>query len=168
MTSNRLSLAGAAISLAVLYFNLRPWWRGGRNLKDLVPFAQSALLGAFSTICAGGLLGWLAGCSVQSANTAGYKAIPGTTGTQDTGLSRGTFDRLTPEGGVVVFLLTMVVAAAWKAAGKQNRRRMAGGAFVGATLCMTAGVAGMLGGLPSAANHLGDGLKAALEGQGVL
>ncbi|MET7933474.1 hypothetical protein [Streptomyces sp. NPDC005322] len=168
MTSNQLSFAGAALSLAVLYLNLRPWWKGGRNPKDLLPFGGSALLGALSTVCTGGLLGWLAGCSAQSANTAGYKAVPGATGTQDTGLARGSLGQLTPEGGVVVFLLTIVVAAAWKAAGKQDRRRMAGGAFCGATLCFTAGVAGMLGGLPDAANNLGDGLKAALEGQGIL
>ncbi|MEU5608436.1 hypothetical protein AB0H03_06710 [Streptomyces sparsogenes] len=168
MTTYQLTFAGAAISLAVLYLNLRPWWKGGRNPKDLLPFGGAALLGALSTVCTGGLLGWLAGCSAQGANTAGEKAVPGTTGTQGAALARGTLDQLTPEGGVVVFLLTIAVGAMWKAAGKQDRRRMAGGAFCGATLCLTAGVAGALSGLPDAANNLGAGLKAALEGQGVL
>lgn len=168
MTTYQLTFAGAAISLGVLYLNLRPWWKGGRNPKDLLPFGGAALLGALSTVCTGGLLGWLAGCSTTGANTAGEKGVPGATGTNSGALAKGSLGQLTPEGGVIVFLLAVTVAAMWKAAGKQDRKRMYGGAFCGSTLCMTAGVAGMLGGLPSAANNLGDGLRAALEGQGIL
>lgn len=168
MTTSQLTLSGAAISLAVLYLNLRPWWKGGRNPKDLVPFGVSFLLGALSTVCVGGLLGWLAGCSATGANTVGEKTVPGATGTQDAALARGSLGQLTTEGGVVVALLTVAVGAMWKAAGEKDRRRMAGGAWCGATLCLTAGVAGALSGLPDAANHLGEGLRAALEGQGVL
>lgn len=168
MTTTQLTFAGAAISLAVLFLNLRPWWKGGRDPKALIPFGVSFILGALATVCTGGLLGWLAGCSAVGANTAGNKAVPGTTGTSDAALARGSLGALTPEGGVVVFLLAIGVFAAFKAAGKSDKRRMVGGGFCGATLCLTAGIAGTLDFLPGVANSIGAGLRSALEGGGLL
>lgn len=168
MTTDQLTLAGAAISIGVLFLNLRPWWTGGRNPKDLLPFGSAFVLGALATVCAGGLLGWLAGCSAVGANTAGNKAVPGATGTSDVALARGSLGALTQEGGVIVFLLALAVAAAWKVAGKKDKRRMAGGGFCGMTLCLTAGIAGTLDWLPGVANSLGTGLRSALEGGGLL
>lgn len=168
MTTNQLTFAGAAVSLAVLFLNLRPWWKGGRDPKQLIPFGSAFILGALATVCTGGLLGWLAGCSAVGANTAGNKAVPGTTGTPDSVLARGSMGQLTAEGGVVVFLLAIGVAAAWKAAGKSDKRRMFGGGFCGMTLCLTAGIAGTLDFLPGVANSLGAGLRGALEGGGLL
>lgn len=168
-TSTSLSLGGLALSLAVAWANLWPWWKSGHDPKKIIPFGQGFGLGAISTICAGGLLGWLAGCSAGAGNAGGDKALGGVTGTKGGGaLARGDLGHLTPEGGVVVLLMTVGVVIAWKSAGKQDKKRMAGGAFVGSTLCLTAGAASLLGFLPDAINTLGQQGRAMLEGAGIL
>ncbi|NUK07479.1 hypothetical protein HRW18_05505 [Streptomyces lunaelactis] len=164
-----LTLTGLAIALAIGYANLRPWWKGGRDGKQLVPFGSGFGLGALATICTGGMLGWLAGCSVQIANRGGEKAIDATTGSANTAaLARGDLGDLTPEGGIVVFLIAIGVLLAWRTAGKQDKKRMVGGAFVGCTLCVTAGVAGLLAWLPGLVNTLGMQLRTIVEGASVL
>ncbi|MEU7044955.1 hypothetical protein AB0A77_28405 [Streptomyces varsoviensis] len=169
MTTTQLTLAGAAISLAVLYLNVRPWWKGGRNPKDLLPFGGMFLLGAISTACTGGLLGWLAGCTAIGVNTAGNKAVHATVGSaQGSALAHGVLGSLSQEGGVVVFVAAVAAAAAWKAAAKTDKRKMAGGAICGASLTLTAGVAGALSWLPDVANALGLWARTGLEGAGVL
>ncbi|MFI9079135.1 hypothetical protein ACIGW8_22140 [Streptomyces sioyaensis] len=168
-SSTSLSLGGLALSLVVAYANLWPWWKAGHDPKKLIPFGQGFGLGAVSTICAGGLLGVLAGCSAGAGNRGGDKVLGGVTGTRGGGaLARGDLGHLTPEGGVVVLLMTVGVVMAWKAAGKQDKRKIAGGAFVGSTLCLTAGAASMLAFLPEAINGLGTSGRAALEGAGIL
>ncbi|MBH1938945.1 hypothetical protein I5Q34_32590 [Streptomyces sp. AV19] len=159
-----LTLAGSAVSIGITYLNLRPWWKGGRSPKDLLPFSGSFLLGSTATMCTGGILGWLAGCSATSANKAGGTVVRGTTGTEGGAIAHGSLGALTPDGGVVVFLTTIAVGAAWRAAGKADRRRMAGGAFCGTSLTFTAGVAGALSWLPGAVNGLGATLRSGLEG----
>lgn len=167
--STPLTLTGLAVSGAVLYANLRPWWTGGRDPKKLIPFGQGFGLGAVATICTGGILGWLAGCAAQGANRAGEKGVQGATGTADAGaLARGSLGHLTPEGGAVVFLITIGVVLAWRAAGKGDRRRIGGGGFCGATLCVTAGMASLLDWLPATVNQAGAVLRSAVEGAGIL
>lgn len=164
-----LTLTGLAISLAILWANFRPWWKGSREFKQLIPFGQGFFLGAVSTVCTGGLLGWLAGCSAGAANEGGERGVQAVTGAAGTGaLTKGSLGNLTPEGAVIVFLLTVGVVIAWKAAGKQEKKRTLGGAFVGATLCLTAGVASLLNWLPGTLNALGDQLRTAVEGAGIL
>lgn len=53
-----LSLAGVAAALAIMWANFRPWWKGGRDPKALLPYGAGWLLGALATVCAGGALGW--------------------------------------------------------------------------------------------------------------
>ncbi|WP_030798943.1 hypothetical protein [Streptomyces sp. NRRL S-337] len=168
-TSTSLSLGGLALSLAVAYANLWPWWKAGHDLKKLIPFGQGFSLGAVSTICAGGLLGWLAGCSAGVGNGTGDKVLGGVTGAKGGGaLARGDLGHLAPEGGAVVLLMTVGVVIAWKSAGKHDKKRMFGGAFVGSTLCLTAGAANLLGFLPDAINAAGQQGRAILEGAGIL
>lgn len=169
MTATGLTLTGLAISLGVVYLNLRPWWKGGHEAKQLIPFGEGFLLGALSTICTGGVLGWLAGCSVQGANIGGGKVVSKVTGAgEGAALTRGDLGQLTPEGAIIVFLLFVACVLAWKTAGKKDKRRMIGGGFCGATLCVTAGVAGALVWLPDVINMGGDQLRAAAEGAGIL
>lgn len=164
-----LTFSGLALSLAILYANFRPWWKGARDPKLLIPFGSGFGLGALGTVCGGGLLGWLAGCSSKLANSGGDKAVRGTTGTASSGaITHGDLGELTPEGAVVVFLLAVGVVLAWRASGKLDKRRMAGGAFCGSTLCLTAGVAGALAWLPDGVNQLGGVLRGAVEGAGLL
>lgn len=169
MTGTGLTLSGLALSLAIFYANFRPWWNGSRAFKETVPFGQGFGIGALGTICAGGTLGWLAGCSSRIANTGGDKAVRGTTGTGSAGaVTHGDLGQLTPEGAIIVFLLTVGVVLAWRAAGKKDKKRMAGGAFCGSTLCLTAGVASALNWLPDLVNQLGQVLRTAVEGAGIL
>jgi hypothetical protein len=166
--STPLTLAGSAISLAVLYANVRSWKKAGWDPKAIGPFASYFTLGALSTVCTGGLLGALAGCTVQASNGVGSRAVPGATGTPSATIAAGSMGQLNPEGGLVVFLLAVALVLAWKAASKIEKKRMAGGGFCGATLCATAGVAGLLNGLPDIANGIGTAAAAALGGQGIL
>lgn len=169
MTGTGLTLSGLALSLAIFYANFRPWWKGTRDPKAAIPFGQGFGIGALGTICTGGILGWLAGCSSRIANTGGDKAVRGTTGTGGSGaVTHGDLGQLTPEGAVIVFLLTVGVVLAWRAAGKTDKKRMFGGTFCGSTLCLTAGVANALNWLPDLVNQLGQVLRTAAEGAGLL
>ncbi|MGW7198479.1 hypothetical protein [Streptomyces chryseus] len=159
------TLAGVAIALAILFLNLRKWWTGGRALKDLIPTGQGLITGAFGTVCVGGLAGWLSGCTRQAANLGGGKVVTGTTGS-DSGstIATGSLGSLTEEGGVVVFILFVATVAAYKAFNKEEKGRLLGAVLAGTVLCATAGVAGMLSGLPDLANELGASARTVLEG----
>ncbi|MFE0270831.1 hypothetical protein ACFWZY_01625 [Streptomyces sp. NPDC058992] len=164
-----LTLTGLALSLIILWANLRPWWTGSRDPKMLTAFGQGALLGALATLCSGGLLGWLAGCAPGIANTAGDKVVSGATGSASSApIARATMGTLTPEGALIVALVTAAVVFAWRKAGKDDKKRTVGGAFCGATLCITAGVAGALAFLPTLVNDAGAQLVAALSSGGAL
>lgn len=169
MNSPGLSLAGLAIVLAILWANLRPWWKGSRDPQQLRAFGTGSLLGALSTMCGGGLLGWLAGCAPSAANTGGAKATQGVTGQEAAGaVTTGDLGQLTPEGAVIVFLIAVGTVLAYRAAGKKDKKRMLGGAFCGVCLCLTAGVAGALGFLPDLINQAGTVLRDGVEGAGLL
>ncbi|MGW1463857.1 hypothetical protein ACWCPT_05815 [Streptomyces sp. NPDC002308] len=150
------TLAGCALALAILGLQLRKWWVGGRAIKDLIPTVQGFITGALGTACAGGLAGWLAGCTRQVASGVGGKVITGTTGTDaGTPIASGAIGALTPEGGVVVFLVMVLLVATYKAAPKEEKGKLVGALASGFVLCATAGIAGMLSGLPDLANNLG-------------
>jgi hypothetical protein len=164
-----LTLAGLAITLTIAWANLRPWWKSNRDLKALIPFGSGMLLGALSTMCSGGLLGWLSGCAPRVTNAVGDKAVRGVTGTSNgTALVRHPLGSLTHDGAVLVFVVTAGVVFAWRAAGKPERKRMSGGALVGCTLCATAGVASLLNWLPDLVNQGAAQIHAALNGGGGL
>lgn len=159
------SLAGATLAIGIMAVYLRKWWTGGRALKDLIPMVQGFITGALGTICLGGLMGWLAGCTRQASNGVGGKVITGTTGTESgSPLAGGSIGQLTPEGGVVVFLLTIGLVVSYKAAAKDEKGRLVGFLIAGFILCATAGVAGMLQGLPGLVNGLGLSGRNVLEG----
>lgn len=160
-----LSLAGAVVCVGVLYFNLRKWWDGNREPKALLPFGQSTLMGILATLCTGGLLGWLTGCTRQGVSTVGDQAVSAITNAP-TGApmaSQSLAGQLTPEGGVVVALAAAITYAAYKAAGKDDKRRMLGGLLCGMCLTITAGVAGALDGLPGLVNDAGAAGRSVLE-----
>ncbi|WP_030747573.1 hypothetical protein [Streptomyces sp. NRRL F-5135] len=162
------TLAGVTIALCILFLNLRKWWTGSRAPKDLLPTGQGLLTGAMSTVCVGGLAGWLSGCTRQATSTLGGKAISGTTGT-DSGspIAAASMGSLTAEGGVVVVLFFVATFAMYKAGGKEEKGKLVGAVIAGAILCATAGVAGMLTALPDIANGLGASGRSFFEGQGL-
>lgn len=161
-----LSLAGALICIGILYAQLRRWWTGNREPKLLLPLAQGTLMGALGTLCAGGVLGLLSGCARQGVSAGADKAVSGLTGT-GTGTPMAAASlagRLTPEGGVVVALATAATVIAYKAASKEDKKRLLGGLLVGSCLTVVAGVAGALDGLPGLVNEAGAAGRRVLEG----
>jgi len=151
-----LSLGGVAIALAILWLNLRPWWKGGRDPKALLPYASGAGLGSLATICVGGALGWgaagIAGILTAGGNT-GVSKVTGTSGAAP--MPTGRMGVLTPEGGVVVCLLLVGVVLLHKTSGKQDKRRIIGGFISFAVLGFLPGVASLLGWWPNLINDLG-------------
>ncbi|WEH40778.1 hypothetical protein [Streptomyces sp. AM 2-1-1] len=150
-----LSLAGVAAGLAIMWANFRPWWKGNRDPKALLPYGAGWLLGALATICVGGALGWgaagIAGLLSKGSNTA----VGSVVGTEAASLSTGRMGTLTPEGGIVVALVLVAVVLLHRASGKLDRRRILGGIITGALLAFLPGVAAQLGFLPETANMIG-------------
>ncbi|HZF92061.1 hypothetical protein [Streptomyces sp.] len=159
-----LSLAGAAVALGILYANLRPWWKGGRDPKALVPYASGAGLGSLATICIGGALGWgaagIAGIFTGSGD-AGVSKVTGTSGAAP--MPTGRMGTLTYEGAIVVCLILLGVILLFKGSGKQDKRRIVGGICSFAVLGFLPGVAELLGWWPDLVNAIGAEGRTILE-----
>jgi hypothetical protein len=159
-----LSLGGVAIALAILWLNLRPWWKGGRDPKALLPYVSGAGLGSLATICIGGALGWgaagVAGVLTSGGNT-GVEKVTGTSGAAS--MPVGRMGTLTQEGGVVVCLLLVGVVALYKSSGKLDKRRIVGGFVSFAVLGFLPGVAALLDWWPDLVNSIGDHGRTLLE-----
>lgn len=150
-----LSLAGVAAALAILYANFRPWWKGGRDPKALLPFGSGWLLGSLATVCAGGALGWGAAGIAGLLSKGGDTAVGSLVGTGAAALASRRMGTLDPAGGVVVALVFFVVALVFKVSGKQDKRRIVGGIVTGAVLGFLPGIAAQLTFLPETANYVG-------------
>lgn len=160
-----LTLAGALLVLAIAYLNLRTWYKGSRDVKQLIPFGSWFLIGAMGTVCTGGILGWITGHAPAIANSGGDKASSMVTGTADTSaVAPASLGSLTPGGAGVVFLATVAAVLAFKAYGKVDKKRALGGLFCGSSFCVTAAAASLLDWLPALINEAGDQLTAAVQG----
>ncbi|MEU0634343.1 hypothetical protein [Streptomyces sp. NPDC005989] len=165
-TQTGVTLVACLFAIIIMAVYLRKWWSGGRAIKDLISMVQGFLNGALTTVCAGGLGGWLAGCTRQAAGGVGEKVVSGTTGTEaGTPLATASLGQLTEEGGAVVFFLFVILFFSYKTASKEDKGRLLGFVAAGMVLCVTAGVAGMLDGLPDLINGLGLSARNALEGK---
>lgn len=163
MNTTGLTLAGLAAALVVLYANLRPWWAGNRDAKSLAPFGKGSALGIVSAVCPGGILGWAHAHSAAAANAGGGRLTSGATGIHPAApVAHRTMGGLTPAGAVAVVLIAFAVALAWKTAGKADKKRIAGGAFVASVFCLSAGVVGLLSWVPGALNSAGSAVQGAL------
>lgn len=161
-----LSLAGAAVALAIMWANLRPWLKGGRDPKALLPYGSGAALGSLATICVGGALGWGAAGLAGMATAGGDKGVEQVTGTRRSALPTGRMGVLTPEGGVVVFLLFLALILLFRAANKKDRWRIIGGFVSFSVLGFLPGVAATLTWWPNAVNWAGSEAAAALSSTG--
>ncbi|MGW3191612.1 hypothetical protein ACWDBT_27605 [Streptomyces ardesiacus] len=167
--TSTLTLGGLLAALIVLTCNLYPWWTSGREFKQLASFGKGFGGAACAAACPGGILGWAHSRSGSLGNSAGEAAGQGLTGARvGSGLTSGQLTGLTATGAVVVVVAVTLVALSYKAAGKKEKRRIVGGAFVGAVLLLTAGVAGALSWLPGALNGVGDGIVSVVQGAGLL
>lgn len=158
-----ITLAGLAVALVVLYANLRPWWAGKRDAKQLAAFGKGSALGLMSAVCPGGILGWAHAHSGTAANAAGDKLTSTTTGIPTPApVDHSSLGGLTQPGAVVVVFITAAVVWAWQAADKKDKRRIAGGAFVASVACLTAGVVGALTWVPGTLNAVGAQIQGTL------
>ncbi|MEU3683753.1 hypothetical protein AB0E99_22835 [Streptomyces sp. NPDC030592] len=164
------SLGGLLAALLVLYANLRPWWTGNREMKLLAPFGKGLAGALAAATCPGGILGWARQRTGAVANSAGETVGKSATGTTQTDtISGGQMAGLIGVGALVAALMVFAVFLAWKNAGKKDRRRIVGGAFVGTVATLTAGGAGAFDWLPGALNGIGDAIVALAEGaKGIL
>lgn len=169
MNATGLTLAGLTAALVVLLANLRPWWTGNRDAKQLAAFGKGTALGVVSAVCPGGILGWLHAHAGAAANAGGDRITRGTTGVQaGTPVANKALGGLTSAGAVVVVVIAAVVVLAWRAAAKKDRWRISGGAFVASVLCLSAGVVGLLSWVPGVLNSAGAAVVGAVQGAGVL
>lgn len=167
--TSTLTLGGLLFALIILTCNLYPWYQGGREMKQLSAFGKGFGGAACAAACPGGILGWAHTRSGTVGNGAGERASQALTGTTSaSGLTSGQLAGLGAAGAIIVVLAVTLVVLSYKAADKKDKRRILGGAYVGSTLCLTAGVAGALSWLPSALNGLGDGIRAIFEGASFL
>lgn len=164
-----LTLGGLLAALIVLTCNLYPWYTGGREWKQLSSFGKGFGGAACAAACPGGILGWAHSRSGTIANGTGARAGQAAAGTSTgSGLTSGQLVGLSATGAVIVVIAVTLVVLSYKAAGKKDKKRIMGGAFVGSALLLTAGVAGALAWLPEALNGIGDGVVAAVQGAGIL
>jgi len=164
-----LTLGGLLAALLVLLANLHPWWKGGREFKQLAPFNKGFAAAACAAACPGGLLGWAHSHTGSIANGTGERASATASGTASgSALTTGQLVGLGATGAVIAVLAVALVVLEYKTAGKKDKRRITGGFFVGSVLLLTAGVAGALQWLPAALNGAGDAVVAAVQGAGIL
>ncbi|MFF2522261.1 hypothetical protein [Streptomyces liangshanensis] len=161
-----LSLGGVIVALALLWANLRPWWKGNRDPKALIPYTAGASIGSLSTICVGGALGWGAAGIAGLISSGADKGIRALTGTGPAPVATASLGRLTEYGGAVTVLLLIVVAIMVKTGTKDDRRRIAGGFATFAVLGLLPGVVALLDWWPQTINSVGEQVKAFAEGRG--
>lgn len=167
--TDKLTLGGLLVALIILTCNLYPWWRGNRDMKLLAAFGKGNAAGLCMAMCPGGILGWAHSRTGTVGNGIGERTSQATTGTASgQSLTTGQLVGLGATGAVIVVITVLLVSLAYKEAGKKDRRRIIGGAYVGSTLCLTAGVAGILSWVPAAFNGTGDGIVAFFQGAGIL
>ncbi|MFF7870502.1 hypothetical protein ACFZCT_29085 [Streptomyces qaidamensis] len=167
--TEKLTLGGLLLALIILTCNLYPWWRGNRDMKMLASFGKGNAAGVGAAMCPGGILGWAHSRSGTVGNGLGERTGAALTGTSQTqGLTTGQLVGLGATGAAIVVLTVLWVVLAYKEAGKKDRRRIIGGAYVGSTFCLTAGVAGILSWLPGTLTATGNGVVAFFQGAGLL
>ncbi|MFE2555992.1 hypothetical protein ACFXGT_08140 [Streptomyces sp. NPDC059352] len=160
-----LSFAGVGLALLVLWANLRPWWKGGRDPQALIPYGSTLFLGLLATMCVGGLMGWGAAGIVGIFSGGGDTVVSAAAGTSGTSVATARLGALSAPGGVVVTGYFGAILLIWKGAGKTDKRRMLGGLATGAVLGVLPGVVLFLDWLPDTVNGAGDYVKALLEGR---
>lgn len=155
-----LTVGGLAVSLAVTGIYGWRWWKSpGRKPADLAPFAGSYVLGGLATMC-GGIIGVFAGWTALLGNGLGKHAVTSTAGGKADTINHAPAGALTQGGHLVAFLIAVAFAVAWKAAAKTVKQKLWWGWFAGATMTLTAGVAGLFLHVTGLANGLGDGMLA--------
>lgn len=163
-----LSMGGVIVALALLWANLRPWWKGSRDPKALVPYLSGASIGSLSTVCVGGALGWGAAGIAGLISSGADKGVRALVGTGPAPVATASLGTLTEYGGAVTVLLLIGVGIMFKTGSKDDRRRIAGGFVSFAVLGLLPGVVVLLEWWPETINEAGAQLQAFAENRGGL
>lgn len=140
-----VTLGGLVIGLGLLAYRLVDWWPkkvNVRSMRTLLPFAFSWCYGVLLILCAGGLLGGLAGLTLWGANGVGDLALVwGVGGQGGDDVSRGTGQALTNGGHAVVLITAFIVVALLRKRSVDTQELLMG---LGSGICLglVKGVAG--------------------------
>ena len=147
MPYTMINLGGVAVGVAVvLAFLVRWWFREKRQWTALVPFVLAHLYGMLAALAALGtvsVLGVAAWANVWAANVSGYIGLVWGVGGTTPDVTRAHQLALTAGGKVIVFLLTVLLAALWKWAPRISNAKLFFGAFSGVAVALSGTVAGV-------------------------
>ncbi|MFJ5802694.1 hypothetical protein [Streptomyces decoyicus] len=154
-----INLGGVALGVGiVLAFLIRWFLKEKKRLGALVPFVLSLLYGMLAALAALGawsLLGVTTWVALWAGNLAGYVGLVWGVGGQAPDVTRAHPIALTSGGYVIVFLLTITLAALLKWGPKQSKSKLLWGALAGILMALSGNVAGV------AAIPLGSGVNLA-------
>lgn len=151
-----VSLGGAAAGTVILALVLQRWWLkgkkggkgedggGGRDWRQLVPFAVSGLYGVLAVLSAGGLLGTATGIALWGGNSVGDFSLVYGVGGNTSNVTAAALVPLTDGGHVVVLIITCLMAGALRWSKKLPKKQIILGILCGVLLGLNAGVAGAL------------------------
>lgn len=158
-----VTIGGVTVGLMILAWFLTTWWPGLKPLRKdavrhaagLLPFLLAWAYGALTVLGIGGLIGWASRTAVWITSWLGDVALVWGVGADAGQRAGGTvYLPLTQTGGALVLILTVIVVVASKKS--KHGRAISSGAWCGATLGTSAGIAGFAAvPLASAANWLG-------------
>lgn len=145
-----LTIGGVTVGLAILVHHLVGWWPGSKSLRAdplahagaLLPFLVAWAYGVLAVLTVGGIIGWAFDTTVWISNWLGDAALVWGVGGEAGQSAAGTvYLPLTQTGSAIVLLLTVGIVAAAKKS--RYGRDLKAGAWCGACLGTSAGVAGL-------------------------
>ncbi|MDH6710786.1 hypothetical protein P3T27_007537 [Kitasatospora sp. MAA19] len=108
---------------------------GSKNVTDLVPFGVGNVVGVTGGLCTGGILGGLGWLSYQASVYGGQLTLWGATGADSTTQYHGVEPiPLSNGGSLLLFVVAVGGAAAWKGLNKGPKRQLMAGVVNGAAL----------------------------------
>ncbi|MCP9209968.1 hypothetical protein [Streptomyces cucumeris] len=148
-THNVVSLGGVTVGLSIAAWNITCWWTGHKKrnlaaLKDLVPFAITALYGMLLILSAGGMLGGGADIGLWGSSAIGDAALKHGVGGDSPNVTRHSNLVLSDGGHAVVIIATVVLVAVWTRK-KGFRWDIFFNLICGISLGLSSGVAGAAG-----------------------
>jgi hypothetical protein len=140
-----VTVGGLTVALAIVVWRAVRWWRhDAKNWRALLPFLLGQALGMLSVLCTGGALGYFFGFVAHLMNMGGDKVLTGATGSRSSIIHGGAHPGVITEyGAMILVLLCVGLAAAWKSITKKTSLDFILGAISGSGLGLSAGGAGL-------------------------
>lgn len=164
MTPGAVTLGGVTTGLCILAWITVRWWKLDRPAwKPLLPYLGGVAYGMLLILAAGGLLGAVADVALWGANGLGDAALEYGVGGTSPEATRAKQIALSPGGGSVVIVMTVVMAATWRFSKKLPKKDLGLGMLTGICLGLSGGIAGIAAqALAPAVNSIGDSVAGLL------